>query len=248
MLDVPIDVVDAKQALMRIASWAQLGESRVVCACNVHSVVTARQDPAFKEAIVSADLAVPDGAPVAWMMRRQGVRGQTRVCGPDLMTDYCAHAATTGEAIFLYGSTPNTLQTLQEKLLQKWPSLCVAGAHAPPFRPLTAAEDDAEVEAINRSGARTVWVSLGCPKQELWMIRHRGRINAVMVGVGAATDFHAGTVARAPPWMQAHGLEWLHRWISEPRRLTRRYLSTNTAFLWSVAAQWLGSKKPQKIV
>lgn len=244
VLGVPIDMVDAKTALMRMAQWAHSGESRVVCACNVHSVVTAINDERFMRAIAQADLVTPDGAPVAWMMRRQGAPMQHRVCGPDLMLDYCAHAANVGEPIYLFGSTEATLLALQTRLRKRWPLLHVAGAYAPPFRALTAAEDDAVVDAINHSGARTVWVSLGCPKQELWMAAHKGRIHAVMVGVGAATDFHAGTIARAPVWMQNHGLEWLHRWASEPRRLSRRYLSTNTAFLWAAAAAWLRSRQP----
>ena len=224
-------------AVQRMATWAQHRESRVVCICNVHSVVTAAQDPAFMRAIESADLATPDGAPVAWMLRRQGVATQTRVSGPDLMLDYCAHAAARGEAIFLYGSTEATLKALQQQLQTRWPALRIAGALSPPFRPPSEAEDEADVQAINASGARTVWVSLGCPKQELWMAAHRGRIQAVMVGVGAAFDFHAGTVPRAPAWMRRNGLEWLHRLASEPRRLGRRYLVSNTVFMWRAALQ-----------
>ena len=224
-------------AVARIAAWAQSAESRVVCICNVHSVVTASQDPAFMHAIKSADMATPDGAPVAWMLRRQGEATQTRVSGPDLMLEYCAHAAAQGEAIFLYGSTEATLKALQQQLQARWPALRIAGALSPPFRQTSAAEDEADVQTINASGARTVWVSLGCPKQELWMSAHRGRVQAVMVGVGAAFDFHAGTVSRAPAWMRRHGLEWLHRLISEPRRLGRRYVVTNTAFIWRAARQ-----------
>jgi len=237
VLGAPIDVVGAAAARARIAAWAAQRESRVVCICNVHSVVTAAQDPAFMRAIESADLATPDGAPVAWMLRRQGVATQTRVSGPDLMLDYCAHAAARGEAIFLYGSTEATLKALQQQLQTRWPALRIAGALSPPFRPPSEAEDEADVQAVNASGARTVWVSLGCPKQELWMAAHRGRIQAVMVGVGAAFDFHAGTVPRAPAWMRRNGLEWLHRLASEPRRLGRRYLVTNTVFMWRAALQ-----------
>ena len=218
-------------AVARIAGWAQRRESRVVCICNVHSVVTATQDPAFMHAITSADLATPDGAPVAWMLRRQGLATQARVSGPDLMLDYCAHAAEQGEAIFLYGSTEATLKRLQQQLHARWPALRIAGALSPPLRPPSAAEAEADVQAINASGAGTVWVGLGCPKQELWMAAHRGRVHAVMVGVGAAFDFHAGTVARAPAWMRRRGLEWLHRLASEPRRLGRRYVVTNTVFI-----------------
>jgi N-acetylglucosaminyldiphosphoundecaprenol N-acetyl-beta-D-mannosaminyltransferase len=165
------------------------------------------------------------------MLRRQGALGQQRVSGPDLMADYMSHAVTTGESVFLLGSAEATLARLQTQLLARWPALRIAGAISPPFRSLSAQEAEAIVHQVNGSGAGTVWVSLGCPKQELWMAAHRGRIRAVMLGVGAAFDFHAGTVARAPAWMRNHGLEWLHRLYSEPGRLWRRYLTTNLAFI-----------------
>ncbi len=237
VLGVPIDAVSPQGAVQRLAAWAADGSSRSVCICNVHSVVTATREPAFRAAIEAADLATPDGAPVAWMLRRLGATDQQRVSGPELMLDYCAHAAASGEPLFLYGGTADTLQLLQARLRERWPALHIAGAIAPPFRPLTPAEDQADVDAIHASGARTVWVGLGCPKQELWMQAHRGRVRAVMVGVGAAFDFHAGTVARAPRWMRDHGLEWLHRLASEPRRLGRRYLVTNTRFVLGALRQ-----------
>ena len=221
VLGAQIDVVSMPQAVQRIAAWAAQRSSRSVCICNAHSVVTAAQDPAFRQAVNDADLATPDGAPVAWMLRRQGARGQQRVSGPDLMLLYCEQAQRSGQPIYLYGSTPDTLQRLQQQLLKRYPRLRIAGSHAPPFRPATPEEDAADVQRINQSGAGTVWVSLGCPKQERWMAEHRGRVQAVMVGVGAAFDFHAGTVPRAPAWMQHNGLEWLHRLASEPRRLWR---------------------------
>lgn len=239
VLGTPIDVIDAPAAVARISAWARAGESRSVCICNAHSIVTARQDPTFGRAVAEADMATPDGAPVAWMLRRQGAHAQPRISGPDLMLEYCAHAVANGESIFLYGSTPATLDALQSRLLARYPGLRIAGAYSPPFRALTPEEDAAIVRQINASGAGTVWVSLGCPKQELWMASHRGRVNAVMVGVGAAFDFHAATIARAPLWMRDHGLEWLHRLLSEPRRLWRRYLFTNTAFVLGAARQLL---------
>lgn len=240
VLGTPIDVIDSAQALQRIAAWARGRESRVVCFCNAHSVVTARQQPDFAQVLRSADLATADGAPVAWMLRRQGAAAQGRLSGPDLMLDYCADAARRGEPIYLYGGHPDTLAALQHRLLQRWPALRIAGAHAPPFRPGTEAEDADDVARINASGAATVWVGLGCPKQEAWMAAHRGRVNAVMLGVGAAFDFHAGVVPRAPRWMREHGLEWLHRLATEPRRLGPRYLSTNARFLWGALRQVWG--------
>lgn len=243
VLGARIDVLSADTAVQRISTWAQGHESRHVCICNAHSVVTTQQDPAFAAAVAGADMATPDGAPVAWMLRRLGAAQQPRVSGPDLMLDYCAHASRTGQSIYLFGSTPDTLASLQAELLRRWPALRIAGAESPPFRAPSAEEDAASVQRINASGAGTVWVSLGCPKQELWMAAHRGRVRAVMVGVGAAFDFHAGTVSRAPPWMRNNGLEWLHRLASEPGRLWRRYMVTNTAFLLGAARQLLVNRR-----
>jgi len=234
-----IDALSWDAALGRIAAWSAVRDSRVVCICNAHSVVSAGQDAAFARVLADADLCTPDGAPVAWMLRRLGHAGQSRINGPDLMWRCCEMAAARGDSIYLYGGTQRTLALLQDRLRAAFPGLVIAGAVSPPFRPLTAEEDAAAVQAINASGASTVWVGLGCPKQELWMAAHRGRVQAVMVGVGAAFDYHAGTVVRAPVWMQQAGLEWLHRLASEPRRLWRRYLVTNTLFVLGAAAQLL---------
>lgn len=193
--------------------------------------------------LASADMALPDGAPVAWMLIALGAAGQRRISGPDLMLRYCEHACATGESIFLYGSTEETLALLQRNLLARWPQLKIAGAYAPPFRVLTTQEDDAAILRINESDAATVWVSLGCPKQEIWMAAHRGRVNATMIGVGAAFDFHAGTLKRAPVWMRDHGLEWLHRLANEPRRLWKRYAQTNTIFLAKALRQLLARNR-----
>jgi N-acetylglucosaminyldiphosphoundecaprenol N-acetyl-beta-D-mannosaminyltransferase len=239
VLNTHIDALSWDDALSRITTWTLQRESRYVCICNVHSVVTASQDAAFRQVVNEADMATPDGAPVAWMMRILGFAQQERINGPDLMWRYCAVAAKRGEAIYLYGGTTETLELLQKRLLTSFPGLRITGSWAPPFRKLTPAEVQEDVTRINDSRAGTVWVSLGCPKQEFWMAEHRGRINAVMIGVGAAFDYHAGTLKRAPLWMQGCGLEWLHRLISEPRRLWRRYLITNSLFIFSICRQFL---------
>jgi N-acetylglucosaminyldiphosphoundecaprenol N-acetyl-beta-D-mannosaminyltransferase len=239
VIGAPIDVVHWGGAVATILRWAAAGESRYVCACNVHSVVTAQRDPALAASVRGADMVLPDGAPVAWLMRKCGYPAQRRVTGPDLMWRYFAAAAVYGESIFLYGSAPETLQRLQQRIGQSFPGLRIAGAHSPPFRELSADEEREVVELINASGATTVWVSLGCPKQELWMAQHRDRLRAVTVGVGAAFAFHAGTARRAPRWMQRLSLEWLHRLLSEPRRLWRRYLSTNGVFVVAALRQVL---------
>jgi len=237
VIGVPIDPVSWTEVLERIGSWAKSRESRYVCICNAHSCVTANRDDAFGQTVRDADLATPDGAPVAWMLRRMGFRAQERINGPDLMVRYCEVAAQRGEGIYLYGSAPETLDKLRHAMTARFPGLVIAGAYSPPFRPLTSEEDEKIVREINASGAGTVWVSLGCPKQEKWMHEHRGRISAVMIGVGAAFDYHAGTIVRAPLWMQHAGLEWAHRLVSEPRRLWRRYLVTNTLFIVMAARQ-----------
>ena len=239
VLGTSIDALDWSEAIDQIRDWAAWGQSRYVCICNVHSVVTARHDPAFAAVLENADLATPDGAPIAWMLRRLGAPRQQRINGPDLMWRYCEQAAVSGESIYLYGGSETTLQALRERLLGAFPGLRIAGHYSPPYRPLTEEEDAAVVERINASGASTVWVSLGCPKQEQWMAAHRGRIHAVMIGVGAAFDYHAGTLRRAPLWMQQRGLEWLYRLCTEPRRLWRRYVFTNTRFLLGAARQLL---------
>jgi len=231
-----IDADSWDNTINRIYHWSEACESRYVCICNVHSLVTARQDEVFHKALINADMATPDGMPVTWMLRHMGFPNQQRINGPDLMWNYCEFAERMNESIFLYGNTQQTLDNLQRRLRISFPKLMIAGTCSPPFRTLTNEEDAEMVQRINNSGARVVFVSLGCPKQELWMAEHRGKINAVMVGVGAAFDYHAGTIKRAPLWMQHHGLEWLHRLYSEPRRLWKRYIVTNSIFI--VMAGW----------
>jgi N-acetylglucosaminyldiphosphoundecaprenol N-acetyl-beta-D-mannosaminyltransferase len=237
VLGVPIDVITWDGALTQLNAWASNHESRYVCICNVHSVVTASRDAEFGRVLREADLATPDGAPVALMLRRLGHVEQQRINGPDLMWRYCELAATRTEPIFLYGSSEETLSKLKVKLTAAFPGLNIAGSVSPPFRTLTPEEDTIFVDQINSSGAVVVFVSLGCPKQEMWMAAHRGKINTVMIGVGAAFDYHAGTLKRAPKWMQNNGLEWLHRLLSEPRRLWKRYLVTNTLFVLGAGMQ-----------
>ena len=198
----------------------------------MHSVVTASQDKRFFTVIDNADMVTPDGAPVAWLMRKLGHTHQQSINSPDLMWKYCEQAQYLDESVFFYGGSENTLALLQDKLLAAFPTLKIAGTLSPPFRTLTAEEEQANIDTINASGAGTVWVSLGCPKQEFWMAEHRGKINAVMIGVGAAFDYHAGTLKRAPLWMQNYGLEWFYRLATEPRRLWKRYLVTNTLFIF----------------
>ncbi len=229
-------------AIQKIQEWGQRHESRYVCICNVHSVVTATRDPDFNRVINSADMATPDGAPVAWVLRRSGFKTQERINGPDLMWRYLKKAEELDQQVFFYGSNEDTLSKLIVSINSEFPRLRIAGAYSPPFRSLTQEEDEAEINLIKQSGAHVVFVGLGCPKQERWMAAHCGRINAVMIGVGAAFDYHAGTIKRAPLSWQRHGFEWLYRLISEPRRLFMRYLITNTLFVLGLSKQLLMQK------
>lgn len=234
VLGAQIDAVSWDDALDRLHNWSAGHESRYVCICNVHSVVTAYQDTAFQTVVNQADMATPDGMPVAWALRKMSFAGQQRINGPDLMWKYCQQAEASGQSVYFYGSTDSTLELLLARLKTAFPRLIIGGYYSPPFRALTEDEDTAGVERINASGAGVVFVSLGCPKQEMWMAAHRGKVNAVMIGVGAAFDYHAGTIKRAPLWMQHAGLEWFYRLASEPRRLWRRYLVTNTVYMAKV--------------
>ncbi len=242
VISTQVDVVGWDDAINRIASWGHARESRYVCFSNVHSAVTAAFDTRFAQAVNSSDLCTSDGAPITWMLRQLGAYEQPRLNGPDLMWRYLEQEAQREGKVYFYGSTPATLKLLKARVEAEFPGLQVVGAHAPPFRPATGREDDEDVQRINDSGAHVVFVGLGCPKQELWMASHRGRVQAVMIGVGAAFDFHAGIKERAPVWMQHSGLEWAYRLLQEPRRLWRRYLFTNVPFLFMGGAQWLASR------
>ena len=239
VLGAYIDAVAWNEAVSRLVDWGSRRESRYVCLVNVHSVVTASQDASFMKVLNQADMSTPDGAPVAWSLRMAGFEGQDRISGNDLMHLYLAEAERRNQPVFFFGSTDSTLEGLRAQLLGRYPKLKIAGMLSPPFREPTAEEDQAHVDQINASGAAVVFVGLGCPKQEQWMAAHKGRIQAVMVGVGAAFDYSAGTVRRAPRWMQQVGLEWFYRLVREPRRLARRYLVTNSLFMVKTVRSWL---------
>ena len=233
VMGVPIDVLRGSSAVGRMMRWARAFESRTVCFANVHSTVLASRNKSHMLSLRSADLVVPDGAPVAWTLRRLGHPRQDRVDGPGTMWRLCAAAREHGVRIGLFGATQETLDALQATMSRRFPGLQISYAYAPPFRELSEAEDEQVCADIQAAGVGLLYVGLGCPKQERWLAQHRGRIPAVMLGLGAAFDFHAGKVSRAPRWMRSYGLEWLHRLSAEPGRLWWRYLSSNTAFLWA---------------
>ena len=231
VLDVPVDSLSFTDAQDRVMGWGHARQSRYVVLANVHVVVTASQEADFRSVVTVADMTTPDGAPVAMMLRKLGRPEQERVSGPDLTWALLGRCESEALPVYFFGSTRDTLALLADRVVKAFPKLVVVGYESPPFRQLTALEDEEVVQRINASGTGLVFVGLGCPKQEYWMLAHRGRVNAVMLGVGAAFDFHAGTVTRAPAWMRAYGLEWLHRLLSEPRRLWKRYLITNSLFI-----------------
>jgi len=239
VLHTKIDVLTCEAALQRLLEWGRKRDRRYACMCNVHSVVTAAYDSEFQAILNRADLATPDGAPVAWSVRHFTGQPQARINGPDLMWKALGAAAQAGIAVYFYGSSPATLTALGAACQRDFPGLRIAGSAAPPFRPPTREEELADIAHINGSGAGLVFVSLGCPKQERWMARNCALVAAPLIGVGAAFDYHAGTLRRAPLWWQTHGLEWLYRLGKEPRRLAGRYLVGNSLFLLGLVRQML---------
>ena len=231
ILGVFVNATSYKDACDRISLWAHQKRSSYIVAANVHVIMTAHWNRAYRQILNHAALVTPDGMPLVWGLRRLGVTRQSRVYGPDLMLAWCDRAAKEKLSIYLYGGTDAMLHHLSTNLQSQFPDLMIAGSHAPPFRPLTPAEEADDIDAIHRSGAAVVFIGLGCPKQEEWMARQQGKLNAVMIGVGAAFSFHSGTVSQVPRWMMAWGLEWAYRLWQEPRRLWRRYVLNNTAFL-----------------
>jgi N-acetylglucosaminyldiphosphoundecaprenol N-acetyl-beta-D-mannosaminyltransferase len=230
ILGVPVSVVNRTGVLFALADW--IGErrrgsttSRYVCACDVHSVMRAQDDARHMRALKGADMVVADGTPLVWVSRLRGQAELSRVPGPDLLAAVCEHSETEGWSHYFYGGAEGVAGKLAERLARNYPGLDVAGTWCPPFREPTPEELDRDIERINASGADIVWIGLGCPKQEIWMLECQARLQGrVLIGVGAAFDFHTGRIERAPQWMRDHGLEWLHRLASEPRRLWRRYL------------------------
>lgn len=232
ILGVPVSTVTIDQAVSTVGSWIDKGVSRYISTCDVHCIMRARSEPDLMAAFNAADMVVPDGKPVEWTARARTHRPMTRVCGPDLMLALSELSASTGWRHYYYGGAPGVADDLAEAMRSRYPGLKVAGTRCPPFRPMSEAEQEAEVDRINDSGADIVWVGLGCPKQDLWMHKHARKLQrAVSIGVGAAFDFHTGRIARAPVWMQRNGLEWAHRLSSEPARLWRRYLVMAPQFL-----------------
>ena len=232
VLGVNYTVTTLPEAVNNVISHARKLAGRYICFSNVHTTIMAHDDESFKEVLNHAAYVFPDGKPVAKRIASAGYHEVERVAGPDFMDLMFFATANTDIRHYFYGSSEETIEKLKIQLEQRYPGIKIAGMVSPPFRELTPEEDDAAVKAINDSGASLIWIGLGAPKQEKWMAAHQGKVNGVMLGVGAGFDFHAGTIKRAPVLIQKLGLEWLYRLLQNPGRLFKRYFVTNTKFLW----------------
>lgn len=240
---VGLSVVDYSRACQEIISAAKEHRSFAMSALAVHGLMESVADPDLRWLVNRIDLVTPDGQPVRWAMNLlHHTKLQDRVCGPDLTGLVCEAAAKEGIGIYLFGSTQETVEKLSRNLTEHFPGLIISGMQSDRFREATPEEDQEDILRINRSGAGIVLVGRGCPRQERWVAEHRGKINAVMMAVGAAFDYFTGSLDRAPRWMQRTGLEWLFRLIQEPRRLFGRYLVTNTKFLWRLGFDFLKAR------
>jgi N-acetylglucosaminyldiphosphoundecaprenol N-acetyl-beta-D-mannosaminyltransferase len=247
ILNVDIHSTSYQTASAQIIEWAKKTESRYVCAANVHMVMEAYDHPDYREILNHADIVTPDGMPLVWIMRQKGKNSQDRVYGPSLMLHILDLAEKNRIPIGLYGSSNQVLDHLKAYLLNKYPGLLINYSYSPPFRDLTSEEDYRIIEQMKESGMRILFVGLGCPKQEVWMGAHKNKIPVVMIGVGAAFDFHAGIKPQASPIIQKLGLEWLFRLIHEPRRLWKRYLINNPRFIVLVLAELFGILPSEKL-
>ena len=243
ILGVNVQVSSYDLVTSKSLEWARRGESRILFFSPVHAIMESVDHPRFRQVMNEADMVNPDGMPVVWALRALGSPQAQRVYGPDATLAMLEAAARDGMPVGFYGGSPETLTRLLEKVRERFPAIAIAFSASPPFRALTAEEDALVTEEITQSGARILFVGLGCPKQEMWVAAHRGRIPAVMFAVGAAFDFLAGSKAQAPRWMMRCGLEWIFRLACEPRRLAMRYLKHNPRFVAFVFAQWIESRR-----
>lgn len=231
ILGVKIAVTNMSQVVNYIYENIKELSGKYICVSNVHTTVMSYEDENYKKIQNTAVLRLPDGGPLSSVQRKRGYSEAERVTGPDLMKRMFEESDTHHLKHFFYGSTPETLETLEKKLKEKYPKLDIAGKYSPPFRALTEKEDSEIIKMINDSKADIVWIGLGAPKQEKWMFEHNDKVSGLMIGVGAGFDYHAGNIKRAPKWMQKCNLEWLYRLLQDPKRLFKRYFKTNLKFI-----------------
>jgi N-acetylglucosaminyldiphosphoundecaprenol N-acetyl-beta-D-mannosaminyltransferase len=244
VVSMRVDATSYQDASQRVLKWAREKKSAYVCVASVHMVMEAFDSKEFRRVVNGADLVTPDGRPLVWALKGLGAKGVSQVRGTDLTTNVVEQAACENVPIGLFGGTPELLESFVAVLKERHPGIQIACRIAPPFRPLTPQEDRVVTREIVDSGARILLVGIGCPKQEKWMAAHKGRIPAVMLGVGAAFDFHTGRVRQAPRWMQTAGLEWVFRLMMDPRRLWKRYAKHNPRFVGLFFLQLLGLRRP----
>lgn len=241
VLGVGVSTTNMKMTLDVIDGWVRRREAQYVCVTGVHGVMESYRKGEIRRAHNTAGLVVPDGMPLVWLSRLKGHRHVDRVYGPDLMLATCERSVRHGYRNVFYGGGPGVGELLADRLRARFPGLNIVGIYSPPFRALTADEDAEITAAIERARPDIVWVGISTPKQESWMAQHVERLRpAVLIGVGAAFDFHAGLKSQAPQWMRRTGLEWLFRLIQEPGRLGPRYLKNNPQFLALILLQMFG--------
>jgi N-acetylglucosaminyldiphosphoundecaprenol N-acetyl-beta-D-mannosaminyltransferase len=241
---VGISAINMRMALDIIQSWLACEDSQYVCVTGVHGVMESQRDETLRQIHNEAGLVTPDGMPLVWLSRWQGYAEVRRVYGPDLILALCEASVEHGYRHFLFGGAKGVPEMLAANLRRRFPGIAIAGTYSPPFRPLTPREDAEIVDMLLRAEADLIWVGLGTPKQERWIAAHCDRLpRSVLIGVGAAFDFHAGQTRQAPVWMRKNGLEWFYRLATEPRRLWRRYLVNNPLFVALILAQALGLRK-----
>lgn len=233
ILGVDIAAVDMGWLLDYLNDNIHVLSGDYICVSNVHTTVTAYEDVEYRKVQNGGIMAIPDGGPLSSVGQKRGFKNMKRTTGPSLMGEIFKISVSKGYRHFFYGSTDETLEKLYSVLEKTYPGIQIAGMYSPPFRPMTSEEDKAIVERINETKPDFVWVGLGAPKQEKWMAAHQGKIDGLMLGVGAGFDYYAGNIQRAPQWMQKHNLEWLYRLVQDPKRLFKRYWSTNTKFIWN---------------
>ncbi len=244
VLGVGVSAINLEIALARIARALETKTKGYICVTGVHGVSEAQSDPSFRTILNRAFLNTPDGMPMVWVGRWQGLREMDRVYGPDLMLDVCRHTASHGFTHFFYGGAEGVATELQRRLEARFPGIRIVGTYTPPFRPLNAAEAEALIQHVETLKPDIVWVGLSTPKQEKFMAEYWQKLDTtLMFGVGAAFDFHAGRVRQAPRWMQRSGLEWFYRLLCEPRRLWRRYLKNNPLFILRILGQATGLRR-----
>lgn len=234
ILKTNINVTNMGETLQYLTQNLEDLRGKYICVSNVHTVVMSYEDEKYRNIQNSAAMVLPDGKPLSVVSRLRGYKEAQKVSGPDLMPAMFRVSEEKEYTHYFYGSTEETLGKLKEALLKQYPKLKIVGMYSPPFRPLTQEEDEEMIQQINDASPDFIWIGLGAPKQERWMYAHKDKLCGVMLGVGAGFDFHAGTVKRAPVWMQKCGLEWLHRLTQDPKRLFKRYVVTNSKFLWLI--------------